>query len=86
MFYNFVFILQYLFFTLGSEIAKSDNCVNMSLYFYAFLEVRKEKEYMIHEKCKTVLEFHKVLHISKTRTFFVWRNEIVNKERKFYES
>ena len=64
MFYNFIFILQYLFFTLGSEIAKSDNCVNMSLYFYAFLEVKKEKEYMVHEKCKTLLEFHKVLHIS----------------------
>ena len=52
------------FFTLGFEIAKSNNCVNMSLYFYAFLEVKKEKEYMVHEKCKTLLEFHKVLHIS----------------------
>ena len=36
----------------------------MSLYFYAFLEVKKEKEYMVNEKCKTLLEFHKVLHIS----------------------
>ena len=44
----------------------------MSLYFYAFLEVKKEKEYMVHEKCKTLLEFHKVLHISAGLSVLKW--------------
>ena len=30
----------------------------MSLYFYTFLEVKKEKENMVHEKCKTLIELH----------------------------